>query len=174
MLHGKLASQQIQTVLQRRVQLFHVEAAGIQAVNGCDVQFGGDGKQQAGGVGIALHPLGMGADGFKIHLGQHFHQKIAAGSAPDHLDPAVLAQAFQLLCPLMTGGAGQIGQAHVGGLGDLPATGMKMLQRLQIAHQMAFVQTCRRGGDANQVIFFQKFRIDHNFSSFFSCFGLVK
>ena len=110
------------------MQVFHIKAPGIGPVDGGDVQPGGDGQQQAGGVGIALHPLGMGGQRGKIHLRQHFHQKIAARGAPDHFYPPVLAEGLQLSGAAGAGGAGQLGQAHIGGLRHLPAPGMEMLQ----------------------------------------------
>ena len=151
----------------------HIEAPGIEAIDGSHIILGSQGKQQAGGVRVALHPLGIGAQRLKIGIGQHFHQKIAAGSTPDHLHPAVLGKPLELPGALGAGGGGHLVQAHIGSLGDLPATGMKMLQRLEVAGEMAFVQAGGGGGDADQIICVQKIRINHKKSSFSSCLGLL-
>ena len=71
MLLRDLTPQERQIVLKGGVELLHIEAAGVTAVDGGYVKTRGDGEKESRGVGIALDPLGILGNGRKIHVGKH-------------------------------------------------------------------------------------------------------
>ena len=142
-----------------------VKASPVGAVQRGDIAHGGQGIEDAGGIGSTHQPLGILSQNLPVDIRKHLTQEVSSGSRKDCIDMALDKQAHQLRCPFFGCSPTQAVHPDMLGFPDPPALLPEDIQAFFKALDLVS-DTGTGCADADGCVVFQKFWIDHNYASF--------